>query len=117
MINFNGSIGPQDIDLCGPSVPKMLNVEDSEVSQCEEGWLPVTVGETLSVMSIGFLMTNKNEAVVWRGPKKNAMIKQFLTGEKNESYLRFFVPTSKLPSRCRMGRFGCAYHRHAAGDL
>merc|ERR1712210_409164 len=57
----------------------MLNVEDREVSQCEDGWLPVVVGETLSVMSIGFLMTNKNEAVVWRGPKKNAMIKQFLT--------------------------------------
>ena len=54
----------------------MLNVEDSDVSQCEDGWLPVTIGETLSVMSIGFLMTNKNEAVVWRGPKKNAMIKQ-----------------------------------------
>ena len=79
----SSSIDPQDIDLCGPSVPKMLNVEDSEVSQCEEGWLPVMVGETLSVMSIGFLMTNKNEAVVWRGPKKNAMIKQFLTGEIN----------------------------------
>lgn len=72
-------VGILDIDLCGPSIPKMLNVEDSEVSQCEDGWLPVTVGETLSVMSIGFLMTNKNEAVVWRGPKKNAMIKQFLT--------------------------------------
>ena len=96
LMKLNSSIGPQDIDLCGPSVPKMLNVEDSEVSQCEEGWLPVMVGETLSVMSIGFLMTNKNEAVVWRGPKKNAMIKQFLTGEIDKSYLHwFFMPTSK----------------------
>ena len=60
----------------------MLNVEDREVSQCEDGWIPVSVGDTLSVMSIGFLMTNKNEAVVWRGPKKNAMIKQFLTGKQ-----------------------------------
>uniref|UniRef100_A0A1X7SE32 Uncharacterized protein n=1 Tax=Amphimedon queenslandica TaxID=400682 RepID=A0A1X7SE32_AMPQE len=30
-------------------------------------------------MSIGFLLNNKDEAVVWRGPKKNAMIKQFLS--------------------------------------
>ena len=30
-------------------------------------------------MSIGFLLNNDSEAVVWRGPKKSAMIKQFLT--------------------------------------
>merc|ERR1711915_65615 len=35
--------------------------------------------QTLGVMSIGFLLTNQDDAVVWRGPKKNAMIKQFLT--------------------------------------
>ncbi|KAJ8897266.1 hypothetical protein PR048_002612 [Dryococelus australis] len=30
-------------------------------------------------MSIGFLLKNRNDGVVWRGPKKTAMIKQFLT--------------------------------------
>jgi Mrp family chromosome partitioning ATPase len=35
--------------------------------------------QTLGVMSIGFLLNNDREAVIWRGPKKNAMIKQFLT--------------------------------------
>lgn len=30
-------------------------------------------------MSIGFLLDNKNSAVVWRGPKKTSMVKQFLT--------------------------------------
>ena len=30
-------------------------------------------------MSSGFLLDNQDQAVVWRGPKKNAMIKQFLT--------------------------------------
>lgn len=29
-------------------------------------------------MSIGFLLKNRNDAVIWRGPKKTAMIKQFL---------------------------------------
>ncbi|XP_022236652.1 cytosolic Fe-S cluster assembly factor NUBP2 homolog, partial [Limulus polyphemus] len=44
-------------------------------------WVPVFVDQqqTLAVMSIGFLLTNRNDAVIWRGPKKNAMIKQFLT--------------------------------------
>eukprot|EP01120_Amphizonella_sp_Union-15-10_P015064 TRINITY_DN7608_c0_g1_i1.p1 TRINITY_DN7608_c0_g1~~TRINITY_DN7608_c0_g1_i1.p1 ORF type:complete len:180 (-),score=30.83 TRINITY_DN7608_c0_g1_i1:32-571(-) len=30
-------------------------------------------------MSIGFLLPDKDSAVIWRGPKKTAMIKQFLT--------------------------------------
>lgn len=29
-------------------------------------------------MSIGFLLSSRNDAVVWRGPKKTSMIKQFL---------------------------------------
>lgn len=74
-------VGLLDIDLCGPSIPKMLNLMDKEVHQCDQGWLPVYTDQTqtLGVMSIGFLLNNDSEAVVWRGPKKNAMIKQFLT--------------------------------------
>lgn len=34
--------------------------------------------QNLSVMSIAFLLRNKNDAVVWRGPKKHSMIKQFI---------------------------------------
>ena len=74
-------VGVLDLDLCGPSIPKMLGLVGKGVHQCDAGWLPVFTDEsqTLGVMSIGFLLNNDNEAVVWRGPKKNAMIKQFLT--------------------------------------
>ncbi|CAH1793416.1 unnamed protein product [Owenia fusiformis] len=73
-------VGLLDIDLCGPSIPKMLNLESHEVHQCPEGWVPVYVDkeQRLGVMSIGFLLNNRDDAVVWRGPKKNAMIKQFI---------------------------------------
>lgn len=59
----------------------MLNLEGREVHQCDAGWLPVFTDDTqtLGCMSIGFLLSNRDDAVVWRGPKKNAMIKQFLT--------------------------------------
>jgi hypothetical protein len=30
-------------------------------------------------MSVGFLLKSKGDSVVWRGPKKNAMIRQFLS--------------------------------------
>ena len=57
----------------------MLNVADSSVTQDSRGWFPVKTVDGIEVMSIGFLLPNKDDAVVWRGPKKQAMIKQFLT--------------------------------------
>ena len=74
-------VGLLDIDLCGPSIPKMLGLQRNEVYQCDQGWVPVFTDEsqTLGVMSIGFLLSRDDEAVVWRGPKKNAMISQFIT--------------------------------------
>ncbi|XP_044734496.1 cytosolic Fe-S cluster assembly factor NUBP2 homolog [Chrysoperla carnea] len=73
-------VGLLDIDLCGPSVPYLLQLEGSEIHQCPEGWVPVYTDkdQKLAVMSIGFLLKNRNDAVIWRGPKKTAMIKQFL---------------------------------------
>ncbi|KAL1130737.1 hypothetical protein AAG570_011978 [Ranatra chinensis] len=73
-------VGLLDIDLCGPSVPYLLGLEGSSVHQCPQGWVPVYTDQSqkLAVMSIGFLLNNRNDSVVWRGPKKTAMIKQFL---------------------------------------
>lgn len=68
-------VGVLDLDLCGPSIPRMLHVENQEVHSSNEGWEPVPVNDNLSVMSISFLLKNQNEAVVWRGPKKNGLIK------------------------------------------
>ena len=36
------------------------------------------VEENLSLMSVGFLLPSLDDAVIWRGPKKNGLIKQFL---------------------------------------
>lgn len=38
-----------------------------------------TANSNLAVMSISFLLSDPNAAVVWRGPRKNALIQQFLT--------------------------------------
>jgi len=92
-------VGLLDVDICGPSVPRMLGVESGSVLMTASGWEPVAaaVHETsgdggsdnadadmgdgvgsLVVMSSGFLLPEKDEAVVWRGPRKNGLIKQFL---------------------------------------
>ncbi len=53
----------------------MLGVEKHEVHNTNSGWTPVQVNENLSVMSIGFLLSNPNDAVIWKGPRKNGLIK------------------------------------------
>ena len=72
------AVGLLDIDICGPSVPTMTKKEGADVHKSNSGWQPVYVTENLSVMSIGFLLPNKDDSVVWRGPRKNGLIKQFL---------------------------------------
>ncbi|CAM9241903.1 unnamed protein product [Ectocarpus sp. 8 AP-2014] len=72
-------VGLLDIDICGPSVPRMLGLTGREVHQSSSGWSPVWVTDGLGVMSIGFMLPQQDNAVIWRGPKKNGLIKQFLT--------------------------------------
>ncbi|KAI9593955.1 cytosolic Fe-S cluster assembly factor CFD1 [Syncephalis fuscata] len=74
-------VGVLDVDLCGPSIPYLLGVQGQQVHQASHGWVPVhsdRAGPLLCCMSIGFLLQHQDDAVVWRGPKKNAMIRQFL---------------------------------------
>ncbi|KAK4354853.1 hypothetical protein RND71_027047 [Anisodus tanguticus] len=71
-------VGLLDIDICGPSIPKMLGLEGQDIHQSNIGWSPVYVESNLGVMSIGFMLPNPDEAVIWRGPRKNGLIKQFL---------------------------------------
>jgi Mrp family chromosome partitioning ATPase len=72
-------VGLLDIDICGPSVPRMLGLVGHEVHQSASGWSPVYVQDNLAVMSVGFMLPSKDDAVIWRGPRKNGLIKQFLT--------------------------------------
>lgn len=65
-------VGILDVDLCGPSIPRMLGADQQAVHQCDAGWVPVYTDtqKSLALMSIGFLLESPDEAVVWRGPKK-----------------------------------------------
>jgi hypothetical protein len=58
-----------------------LDVPEASVHQSSAGWVPVYVDRRrrLGVMSIGFLLANRGDSVVWRGPKKDGMIRQFLS--------------------------------------
>ena len=70
-------VGLLDVDIHGPSIPKMLHLEDAVVQTRDGVMLPVEHAG-LKVMSIGFLLRDRDDAVIWRGPRKMTVIKQFL---------------------------------------
>jgi len=74
---FDKEVGVLDVDICGPSQPTILGCQGESVHQSGSGWSPVFVDDNLSLMSAGFLM-GPDTALIWRGPKKNGLIKQLL---------------------------------------
>ncbi|MCJ1367514.1 cytosolic Fe-S cluster assembly factor nbp35 [Acarospora aff. strigata] len=76
--NPESMVGIMDTDICGPSIPRMMGVEAETIHVSSSGWSPVWVSENLGVMSVQFMLPNRDDAVIWRGPKKNGLIKQFL---------------------------------------
>jgi ATP-binding protein involved in chromosome partitioning len=71
------SVGLLDVDIHGPSVPTMLGVGSAQVEVAGNSLLPVEV-DGVKVMSMGFLIGDPDQAVVWRGPMKMKAISQFL---------------------------------------
>lgn len=67
-----------DVDICGPSIPTILGIASEQVHSSSTGWSPVYVQDNLGVMSVGFMLPSARDAVMWRGPKKNGLISQFL---------------------------------------
>jgi ATP-binding protein involved in chromosome partitioning len=75
--NLGKRVGLLDVDIHGPSIPTMLGLEQETIRGGEEGLLPVDLGG-MQVMSLGFLLRNQDDAVIWRGPLKMGGIRQFL---------------------------------------
>lgn len=71
-------VGLLDVDLHGPSLPRILGVTGKKAELKGDAIIPVMVEDRLSVMSLGFLIPDAKEAVIWRGPIKMNLIKQFL---------------------------------------
>jgi Mrp family chromosome partitioning ATPase/predicted Fe-Mo cluster-binding NifX family protein len=70
-------VGLLDVDIHGPSIPKLLKLDDAAV-QVKDGSIQPVEKAGLKVMSIGFLLRDRDDAVIWRGPMKMGVIKQFL---------------------------------------
>ncbi|KAJ3505778.1 hypothetical protein NLJ89_g7239 [Agrocybe chaxingu] len=70
--------GIMDVDICGPSIPTILGIASEQVHSSSSGWSPVYVQDNMAVISVGFMLPTSRDAIMWRGPKKNGLISQFL---------------------------------------
>ena len=73
-------VGILDIDIHGPSIAKMLGIEGQRLgfSNQSKRPTPIKVHENLYAMTIATLLQSVDDPVIWRGPLKMGVIKQFL---------------------------------------
>jgi len=72
-------VGLMDADIHGPDIPKILGIEDKRPEASGGKISPILVTPRLKTMSIGFLLPNRDSAIIWRGPMKMNAIRQFLS--------------------------------------
>jgi Mrp family chromosome partitioning ATPase len=72
-------IGLLDVDLHGPSIPRLLGL-GGRAEAAEDGRIaPLQFGTNLFVLSIDSMLADRDEAVIWRGPRKLNAIRQFIS--------------------------------------
>ncbi len=71
--------GLMDVDVHGPSIAHMLGL--TELLDISESKLlmPKQINGNLKVVSVQALMQDKDQAIIWRGPAKSGMIRQFVS--------------------------------------
>jgi ATP-binding protein involved in chromosome partitioning len=77
LVKQGKKVGLLDIDIHGPSIPKMLGMEGERPNADDAGIHPLEVSG-LKLMSIGFLLATTSEATIMRGPMKHGAIQQLL---------------------------------------
>ncbi len=87
-------VGLLDCDMHGPSIPKILGIEDERATGTGSVINPISAQNGMEVMSLGFLLPERDSAVIWRGPLKMKAIAQLLGDVKwgNLDYLVVDLP-------------------------
>jgi ATP-binding protein involved in chromosome partitioning len=70
-------VGLLDADVYGPSIPTMMGVSGNPISKDGQRITPLE-RFGVKMMSIGFLLEDDKQAVVWRGPMLHGALQQFL---------------------------------------
>lgn len=76
MLGFKTGI--MDVDIHGPSIPKLLGLAGRKPGVKDDEILPIECYANVKAVSMGFLLDSHDQAVIWRGPVKAGMIRNFI---------------------------------------
>lgn len=71
-------VGLLDIDLHGPSIPRMFGIQGRLDISDQKEILPYVYNPNLKIVSIEPMLEDADAAIIWRGPLKHGVIQQFL---------------------------------------
>lgn len=101
-------VGLLDVDFHGPSQPTLFGVADArlEAGEAENSIAPLDAGG-VKLVSIGLLLEDSDQAVIWRGPAKMGVLEQLLSvvewGELDDLVLDFPPGTGdEILSACQL---------------
>jgi len=90
LANKGYKVGLMDVDIHGPDVPRMLGFSGM-LNVSENGKIqPMSFSKKLVAVSMESLLSNKDDAVIWRGPMKHTAIRQFI-GDVDWGDLDFLI--------------------------
>lgn len=89
---FQGkTVGILDIDIHGPSLAKMVGIEDRKLKVSDNEVIePIAITSSLKIVTIASLLKDADTPIIWRGPLKMKLISQFL-GDVNWGELDYLV--------------------------
>lgn len=71
-------VGLLDVDLHGPSIAGIFGLTGIPLNADGNRILPYQYNENLQVMTVQGLLANPDDALIWRGPLKIGVIRQFI---------------------------------------
>jgi len=76
---YENKVGILDADIHGYSIPKLFNMNSEKMYQYDEGIIPASGPLGIKVASAGFLVKDEDSPIIWRGPLKAQLIRQFIS--------------------------------------
>ncbi|HHY14387.1 MAG TPA: Mrp/NBP35 family ATP-binding protein [Thermoanaerobacterales bacterium] len=70
-------VGILDADITGPSIPRLLGIEDQKAIYEDPYIRPVKTYDGIKAISLNLLIEDENQPVIWRGPLLAGAVKQF----------------------------------------
>jgi len=84
------NVGLLDADIDGPNIPKLLGIESERPGSQAGKIIPVLTEDNLKVLSMAFLLEAPDTPIIWRGPMKTNVLRQFL-GDTDWGELDYLV--------------------------